>query len=305
MRQDFKNILNSVLQGLPAALELDIEGMRYLRKFCPQERLILLGGGHIAQPLCTFAAALGFSVVVVDDRPSFANHSRFPEANDVLCENFPNAIRQLKLQDNDYVAVITRGHRWDADCLRAIVPGPMPKYLGMIGSKRRTTALLQLLEEEGLPREKLSLIHTPIGLNIGALTIQEIAISIVAELIQCRRQGTSRHTKGTVMTSEDIDLALLKFLAEDEAPKALLLVYDSSGSTPVKPGAMMAINNNLQTAGTIGGGCSESAVLRDAYAMIGSGRRRTVTIDMSNDVAEEEGMVCGGRMKVLIVDVTE
>ena len=305
MRQDFKNILNSVLQGLPAALELDIEGMRYLRKFCPQERLILLGGGHIAQPLCTFAAALGFSVVVVDDRPSFANHSRFPEANDVLCENFPNAIRQLKLQDNDYVAVITRGHRWDADCLRAIVPGPMPKYLGMIGSKRRTTALLQLLEEEGLPREKLSLIHTPIGLNIGALTIQEIAISIVAELIQCRRQGTSRHTKGTVMTSEDIDLALLKFLAEDETPKALLLVYDSSGSTPVKPGAMMAINNNLQTAGTIGGGCSESAVLRDAYAMIGSGRRRTVTIDMSNDVAEEEGMVCGGRMKVLIVDVTE
>lgn len=306
MRQDFKNILNSVLQGLPAALELDIEGVRYLRKFCPQERLILLGGGHIAQPLCTFAAALGFSVVVVDDRPSFANRSRFPEANDVLCDAFPNAIRQLKMQDSDYVAVITRGHRWDADCLRAIVPGPTPKYLGMIGSKRRTTALLQLLEEEGLPREKLSLIHTPIGLNIGALTIQEIAISIVAELIQCRRQGTSRrHTKGTVMTSEDIDLALLKFLAEDETPKALLLVYDSSGSTPVKPGAMMAVNNNLQTAGTIGGGCSENAVLRDAYAMIGSSDRRTVAIDMSNDVAEEEGMVCGGRMKVLIADVTE
>lgn len=305
MRADFKNILNSVLMGLPAALELDIEGVRYLRNFCPQERLILLGGGHIAQPLCTFAAALGFSVVVVDDRPSFANRSRFPEANDVLCDAFPNAIRQLKIQGSDYVAVITRGHRWDADCLRAIVPGSMPKYLGMIGSKRRTTALLQLLEEEGLPGEKLSLIHTPIGLNIGALTIQEIAISIVAELIQCRRQGTNRHPKGTVMTSEDIDLALLKFLAEDETPKALLLVYDSSGSTPVKPGAMMAINNNLQTAGTIGGGCSENAVLRDAYAMIGSSGHRTVTIDMSNDVAEEEGMVCGGRMKVFIADVTE
>lgn len=305
MRQDFKNILNSVRMDLPAALELDIEGVRYLRKFCPPERLILLGGGHIAQPLCTFAAALGFSVVVVDDRPSFASRSRFPEANDVLCDAFPNAIRQLKIQDSDYVAVITRGHRWDADCLRAIVPGCMPKYLGMIGSKRRTTALLQLLEEEGLPGEKLSLIHTPIGLNIGALTIQEISISIIAELIQCRRQGTNRHVQGTAMTSEDIDLALLKFLAEDQTTKALLLVYDSSGSTPVKPGAMMAINNNFQTAGTIGGGCSENAVLRDAYAMIGTGGRRTVTIDMSNDVAEEEGMVCGGRMKVLIADVTE
>ena len=189
MRSDFIGILNSVLQGLPAALALDIDGIRYLRKFCPPERLILLGGGHIAQPLCTFAAALGFSVVIVDDRPSFANRPRFPEASDVLCDTFPNATRQLKIHDSDYVAVITRGHRWDAECLRAIVPETMPKYLGMIGSKRRTTALLQLLEEEGLPREKLSQIHTPIGLDIGALTIQEIAVSIVAELIQCRGRG--------------------------------------------------------------------------------------------------------------------
>ncbi len=118
------------------------------------------------------------------------------------------------------------------------------------------------------------------------------------------RQGTNRRAMETVMTSDDIDLTLLKFLAEDETPKALLLVYESSGSTPVKSGALMAINNNLQTAGTIGGGCSESALLRDAYALIGTGERRYVMIDMSNDVAEEEGMVCGGRMKVLIADVT-
>ncbi|HWS29750.1 MAG TPA: XdhC/CoxI family protein [Clostridia bacterium] len=304
MRTDFIGILDSVRQGLPATLELDIGGVRYFRIFRPKERLILLGGGHIAQPLCTFAAALDFSVTVVDDRPSFANRTRFLEADSVLCDAFPHAIRQLKIQENDYVAVITRGHRWDADCLRAILPGTMPKYLGMIGSKRRTTGLLQLLEEEGLSRSKLDLIHTPIGLDIGALTIQEIAVSILAELIKCRRQGTDRHANKTVLTSEDIDLDLLKFLAEDETPKALLLVYDTSGSTPVKSGALMAIDVNSRTAGTIGGGCSENAVLRDAYALIGTGGRRRVTVDMSNDVAEEEGMVCGGRMKVLIADVT-
>ena len=92
----------------------------------------------------------------------------------------------------------------------------------------------------------------------------------------------------------------MEFLACHKEPKALLVVLETSGSTPVKSGAMMAVDRNLRTVGTIGGGCSENAVLMDAYHLIGTGKRRCVTVDMSNDVAEEEGMVCGGRMKVLI-----
>ena len=305
MPLQFEELYQAVRAGKPTSLTFEAEGTTYIRNFRPEERLILLGGGHIAQPVCRYAADLGFSVTVVDDRPSFANRTRFPEANEILCDAFPDALRTLKVNESDYIAVITRGHRYDADCLRAILPGTFPYYLGMIGSKRRVIALLQLLEDEGFPRDALDRIHTPIGVAIGALTVKEIAISIVAELIQCRRQKMNRRSRETILAAEDIDLPLLEFLARDETPKALLTIYETSGSTPVKSGAMMAVGRDFRAVGTIGGGCSENAVLMDAYRLIGTGERRCVTVDMGNDVAEEEGMVCGGQMKVLIEDVTK
>lgn len=301
----FQKLYQSICAGKPASLTFEAEGTTFIRNFCPTERLILLGGGHIAQPLCRYAADLGFSVTVVDDRPSFANQARFPEADQIICNAFQTAIQSLGINGNDYVAVITRGHRYDADCLRAILPGAFPRYLGMIGSKRRVIALLNLLADEGFPRDALDKIHSPIGVSINALTVKEIAISIVAELIQCRRECVNRRARETVLTAEDIDLPLLEFLACDETPKALLTVYETRGSTPVKSGAMMSVDRNFRTVGTIGGGCSENAVLMDAYRLIGTGERRCVTVDMSNDVAEEEGMVCGGQMKVLIEDVSQ
>lgn len=148
----------------------------------------------------------------------------------------------------------------------------MPKYLGMIGSKRRTTGLLNLLESEGFDRAKLDAIHTPIGLDIGALTVKEIAISIVAELIACRRAETRRRSHSSILTSEDIDLPLLRYVADESIDKVLMMVCDTSGSTPVKSGAFMAIDSSTQYRGTIGGGCSESAVLRQAYYLIGTAK---------------------------------
>jgi xanthine dehydrogenase accessory factor len=280
------------------------DGTEYIRNFRPQERLILLGGGHIAQPLCRYAADLGFSVTVADDRPSFANQSRFPEAERIICDSFPNILRQLQINSLDYVCVITRGHRYDADCLREILSGTFPRYLGMIGSKRRVAGLFQMLKDEGFSPERIDKVHAPIGVAINALTVKEIAISIVAQLIQCRREGTDRHSKSAVLTAEDIDLTLLEYLAEDPSPKALLTVVETQGSTPVKSGAMMAVDQTLHTVGTIGGGCGENAVLMEAHRIIGTGQRHCVTVDLSNDVAAEEGMVCGGQMKVLIEDLT-
>ena len=303
LRTMFADALERAERGQAGGLELPIEGTAYLRNLRPKERLLLLGGGHVCQPLCQFAAELDFSVTVADDRASFVNSARFPQAEGLLCDSFPAAIQRFDVTENDYVAVITRGHRWDADCLRAILPGPFPKYLGMIGSRRRTTGLLAMLEEEGFSRALLDRIHTPIGLDIGALTTKEIGISILAELIACRRSDTKRRSKSSVLVAEDIDLNLLRFLADPQRKKALLLVYETSGSTPVKSGAFMAVDEAFQMAGTIGGGCSENAVLRDAYRIIGTGEQRCISIDMSNDVAEEEGMVCGGSMKVWIADV--
>lgn len=301
--QSLYRILPLCKAGKSAALTFEADGTEYIRGFRPKERLILLGGGHIAQALAGFAARLGFSVWVADDRPAFANHTLFSCADEVICDAFPNAIKKTGIGESDYVAVLTRGHRWDADCLRMILPGRQPKYLGMIGSKRRVAGLLKLLEDEGFDREALSNIHSPIGLSIGALTPEEIAISILAELIQCRRRDTYRHKKGSFLICEDTDLSLLEFLVQEPTPKALLVVYETQGSTPVKAGAMMAVDQNGRTAGTIGGGCGEHSAITEAYRVIGTGGKRCVTVDMSNDIAEEEGMVCGGRMRVLAADV--
>lgn len=303
MLSRFQEIREQVLHGRSASLTLEAEGTIYVRSFRPEERLILLGGGHISQPLCRYGADLGFSVTVADDRPSFANQARFPEAVEVLCDSFSNTLRRLQIQKTDYVAVITRGHRYDADCLRIILNGQLPRYLGMIGSKRRVLGLFQLLESEGFSPAVLQTVHAPIGLPINALTPKEIAVSITAELIQCRRQDTNRRSRETALVTEDADLPLLEFLACDQTPKVLMTVYETSGSTPVKSGAMMAVNRDLQTVGSIGGGCSEHAVLQEARRLIGTGGLRCVNVDMSNDVAGDEGMVCGGQMKVLLEDI--
>ena len=289
-----------IAAGIPAALRFQIDGREYIRRFQPPERLILLGCGHIAQPLCEYAADLGFSVTVVDERPAFANRTRFPKAEQIVCDSFSHAIAQLDIGARDYVAVITRGHRYDADCLRAILGGEFPKYLGMIGSRRRVALLLNALEGEGFPREALDRICAPIGVDIHAQTVREIALAIAAELVLYRREKQRR--SADVLAAEDIPRQLLEFLADGSAPKALLTVYETSGSTPVHTGAMMAVDRALRTAGTIGGGCSENAVMHDAVRMIGTGGQRTVTVDMSNELAAEDGMVCGGKMKVLITD---
>ena len=121
--------------------------------FSPPERLIVLGAGHIALPVCEFAAKSGFEVYVCDDRPSFANEGRFPDAAQVLCDSFENCIRQLKITSYDYIVIITRGHTHDADCLREIFKGTQPAYLGLIGSRRRVKGLLEMLLAEGCPTE--------------------------------------------------------------------------------------------------------------------------------------------------------
>ena len=123
------------------------DGLVVREPVLPQERLIVLGAGHIALPVCQFGAGCGFTVCVVDDRPDFANRSRFPEAAEVICDSFEDGIRKLAVTPFDYVVVITRGHRHDADCLRVLLPGVRTAYLGLIGSRRRVKGLMEMLAE--------------------------------------------------------------------------------------------------------------------------------------------------------------
>lgn len=288
----------------PADLSMSISGEQYVRRFVPPERLILLGGGTIAQALCAVAAPLDFSVLVVDDRPSFANTERFPDASAVYCDAFSHAIREIGVTSWDYVAVMTRGHRYDADCLRTILNGEVPGYLGMVASRRRGLDLRSSLACEGYDRCVLDSIFSPIGLDIGAQTPQEIAISIAAELIHCRRQNRDAAQMPGLLPCTDAAMPVVRFLAENDAPQVLLLVYATHGSTPVKAGTMMALDQNLRTAGSIGGGCGEHAALMAARKLFGTHQERTITLDLRHDGTEADRMVCGGMMEVWMTDVS-
>lgn len=281
-----------------AVLLLEAEGKEYLRKWRSRERLILLGGGHVSQPLCKVCAMLDFEIIVVDDRPSFANRVRFPEAQTVICDDFKKAIDELEIGENDYVCIITRGHRYDAECLRQILDNQdvFPKYLGMIGSKRRVRGLKELLVEEGYEKERIEKLNAPIGLPIHSETTAEIAISIAAQLIEYRRKD---QIKQEYLVEQNLNDDVLEALTSDEG-WVLAIVLETKGSTPVKSGAMMAVNVLGQIKGTIGGGCSEGEVIQIARRMANQHEKKVVWVDMTNDVAEEEGMVCGGTMKVLV-----
>jgi xanthine dehydrogenase accessory factor len=157
----------------------------------PPATLLIVGGGHIGKALATIGDLCGFSVVVVDDRPEYANVERFPEADRVICADFAEALREFPIDPNTYIVTVTRGHRHDEVSLRQVAESPAA-YVGMIGSRRRVGAVFQHLMDDGLDPEAVRRVHTPIGLDIGAETPEEIAVAIMAEVIQARRGGSGQ-----------------------------------------------------------------------------------------------------------------
>jgi len=149
-------------------------------------QLLILGAGHIALPLATMAKIVGYEVSVIDDRPSFANSARFPTADTIICDDFERALDAININPQTFVVIITRGHRYDKVCLKKVINQPA-SYIGMIGSRKRVKALLAELEEEGVPNKLLQKLYSPIGLNIGAETPEEIAVCILGELIKVQR----------------------------------------------------------------------------------------------------------------------
>ncbi|MGH7557626.1 MAG: XdhC family protein [Gemmatimonadota bacterium] len=163
----------------------------YVERVAPPPELIVVGAGHIAQPLSRIGKLLGFRVVVIDDRPDFARRERFPEADRVIVADFADPFAEVAVGPRSHVVLVTRGHRYDYDCARALArAGAEPAYVGMIGSRRRVRAAFEQLAAEGFDREWLARIHAPIGLDIGAETPAEIAVAIGAEMILAERGGT-------------------------------------------------------------------------------------------------------------------
>jgi xanthine dehydrogenase accessory factor len=148
--------------------------------------LCLFGAGHVAQPLARMAKSAGFRVEVADDRVKFANSDRFPDADLILVEDYPDAARRMTLGPNTYAVVVTRGHKGDADALQSVL-GRGLRFVGLLASRPKLVHIVAELEERGVPGEELGKIHSPLGLEIGATTPEEIAVSVLAEMIAVRR----------------------------------------------------------------------------------------------------------------------
>lgn len=157
----------------------------HIDPLAPSPRLYIIGAGHVGFHLARVAVDAGFHIHVVDDREKFANAERFPGA-DVVVEPIPDWLRRAELPATAYIVVVTRGHQNDLEAVRALAARDF-KYLGLIGSRAKVARIYDALREEGVPSDCLARVHAPIGLEIGAVTPAEIAISILAELIAVRR----------------------------------------------------------------------------------------------------------------------
>lgn len=169
---------------------VEVEGRRLVVEVArPAQELIICGAGHVGQAVARAGILLGFKVLVIDDRPEFANRKFFPdEAVKLVAADFVESIRALNITRASHLVIVTRGHRHDEICLREVIESKAA-YLGMIGSRRRTTTIRSRLLKEGISKESLERLRAPIGLDIGALTPEEIAVSIMAEIIMLRRGG--------------------------------------------------------------------------------------------------------------------
>jgi xanthine dehydrogenase accessory factor len=154
----------------------------YIEPIEPSPELFVVGAGHVGFHLANLAHEVGFRVHVIDDREKFANAERFPHAAEVVTEDIPTWIARTPLPQHAYVVVVTRGHTNDLDALRALAPRDL-RYLGLIGSRAKVARIYSALTGEGMAPDVLKQVHAPIGLDIGAVTPQEIAVSILAELI--------------------------------------------------------------------------------------------------------------------------
>jgi len=278
--------------------------------YLPPQELIILGSGHIAVPLAVIGKIMGYQVTVVDNRYNFVSKERYFEADRIVCCDFSDIEKRLNLGSESSVVIVTRGHQYDQECLRRLIKYPLA-YLGMIGSRRKIKLVRQQLIEEGIDSERLNQVHMPIGLDVGAQTPGEVAVSIAAELLRERREGSAFSLKdyspkriaGTndceMLSSADREV-MQKMLTVDETPAAVAIIVKTRGSTPRKAGARMLVYGDGRMLGTIGGGCGEAEVRLAALSVINDMIPRIKKVSLSADTAAAEGMVCGGTMEVFI-----
>ena len=250
--------------------------------FCPQPKLFICGGGHVAKEVAVLAAHLDFAVTVMDDRADLANRERFPNAQRVICDSYDN-LKQYLEPDACYV-VVTPDHKADLQCVSAILPTSY-RYLGMIGSRKKVAATFTHLLEAGFTQEQIDTVFAPIGLSIGAVTPAEIAVSILAQIIQ---EKNKRHA-----ASADRELLEVK------EKGVLCIITEKHGSAPRGVGSMMFVGDD-KALGSIGGGEPEYLAIRYARDHAQFSIQELV---LNNRSANGLDMICGGTIKVAFIPI--
>lgn len=269
------------------------------------KRMVICGGGHVAIPVIKIARIVGFEVTVIEDRAQFAQNAHEAGADHVICNAYDAALDEIEGDSDTYFVIVTRGHRHDQACLEKIAFKPHA-YIGMIGSRRRTRMVMDLLAERGVSREVLDRVYTPIGMDIGSETPEEIAVAVLAEVIQVknRSQRAGGYPK-EILRAILGDEPLPGVVPGPEKSRALATIVNRDGSAPREAGSKMVVYEDGTIAGTVGGGLSEAETICKAVAMLQAGEKRPFLLhsDMTNEKAEEEGMVCGGIMDIIIEPV--
>lgn len=256
----------------------------------PPAHLVICGGGHVARALAPAAHAVGFRVTVLENRPEVLADGAFPAEIELRCGGFAQLLRAGGFGPHPFYAVMTRGHQEDWTCLREILKLPR-SYVGMMGSRQKAFSTREALAKAGVAPADIESFRSPIGLPIGAETPEEIAVSIVAELIQRRRDlGIRAPLEGRLIQ------------ALDRFPYAMVTLVDSQGSTPRSPGARMLVFPDGSTLGTVGGGAGEAMAVERAREALAEDRPGLYTCRMD---ASGPGGICGGTARYLVIPVKE
>nr|WP_312577494.1 XdhC/CoxI family protein [Sedimentibacter sp.] len=255
--------------------------------------LVVCGAGHISISIINMCKLLDLPVTVIDDRLSFANNARNSGADNVICDSFDSALDKINSDKGTFFVIVTRGHRYDQACLQKIIQKESA-YVGMIGSKLRVAKVLDHLEGEGISRDKLDKVYTPIGLKIGAETPGEIAVAIMAQIIKVKNNGVMR----SIYSDELMDSILSEKYTD--IPKSIITIVSRKGSAPRGVGTKMVVLRDGTMIGTIGGGCVEASIRQIALTCMDDNKSKLVKVDMTGADAEEDGMVCGGIVEIFV-----
>lgn len=287
----------SAAMAAPDGSLTEIGGERVFAELLGNEKkMVICGAGHVSMPVIKIAKMMGFYVTAIDDREQFVKNALDSGADEGVCGGFEEALADIPGDPDTFFIIVTRGHLSDSECLLSIVKKPYA-YIGMIGSRRKVGMVKQLLADSGVPQDIIDSVHTPIGLDIGAETPEEIAVSILAEIIEVK----NRTRKG-----EGIPADIMRALLSDERGAAVLAtIVSKRGSSPRAAGTRMLIMEGGGIAGTIGGGQAEARVIERASEMIEASKNEPqrpvmIYVDMTGQQVLDEGMICGGAVEVLL-----